>query len=62
LLLEDSFKPFEVLNATVCLFTALRDAHLLNIGIVDLKLENFLVSFVISIKDNKNRDIDGILN
>ncbi|KAI8886246.1 kinase-like protein [Backusella circina FSU 941] len=37
------FKPFEVLQATICLFTALTEAHLLNIGIVDLKLENFLI-------------------
>jgi hypothetical protein len=38
-----SFKPQEVLQASICLFAALTDAHALNIGIVDLKLENFLV-------------------
>ncbi|KAI8646568.1 kinase-like domain-containing protein [Parasitella parasitica] len=38
-----SFKPLEVLQASICLFAALTDAHALNIGIVDLKLENFLI-------------------
>ncbi|CEP17724.1 hypothetical protein [Parasitella parasitica] len=38
-----SFKPQEVLQASICLFAALTDAHALNIGIVDLKLENFLI-------------------
>lgn len=33
----------EVLQASICLFSALSDAHRLGIGIVDLKLENFLV-------------------
>ncbi|GAN09299.1 hypothetical protein MAM1_0257d08824 [Mucor ambiguus] len=40
---ETSFKPQEVLQASICLFAALTDAHALNIGIVDLKLENFLI-------------------
>ncbi|KAL9552981.1 hypothetical protein MBANPS3_003505 [Mucor bainieri] len=40
---ESSFKPQEVLQAAICLFSALTDAHALNIGIVDLKLENFLI-------------------
>ncbi|KAL0144850.1 kinase-like domain-containing protein [Mucor lusitanicus] len=40
---ESSFKPQEVLQASICLFAALTDAHALNIGIVDLKLENFLI-------------------
>ncbi|CAO3610052.1 unnamed protein product [Mucor fragilis] len=43
---DSSFKPQEVLQASICLFAALTDAHALNIGIVDLKLENFLVSAV----------------
>lgn len=37
------FALSEVLQASICLFSALTDAHALNVGIVDLKLENFLV-------------------
>lgn len=42
-ILESTFQPAEVLQASICLFSALADAHELGIGIVDLKLENFLV-------------------
>ncbi|KAI9486887.1 MAG: kinase-like domain-containing protein, partial [Benjaminiella poitrasii] len=38
-----TFQPQEVLQASICLFSALADAHVLGIGIVDLKLENFLI-------------------
>ncbi|KAI7898617.1 kinase-like domain-containing protein [Cokeromyces recurvatus] len=38
-----TFQPQEVLQASICLFSALTDAHALGIGIVDLKLENFLI-------------------
>jgi hypothetical protein len=44
-MLASVFQPQEVLQASICLFSALTDAHALNIGILDLKLENFLVSF-----------------
>ncbi|KAI8333804.1 kinase-like domain-containing protein [Choanephora cucurbitarum] len=40
---ETMLKPQEVLQASICLFSALSDAHNLDIGIVDLKLENFLI-------------------
>ncbi|KAI8971791.1 kinase-like domain-containing protein [Mycotypha africana] len=39
----DLIQPQEVLQAAICLFSTLADAHSLNIGIVDLKLENFLI-------------------
>ncbi|KAI9016492.1 kinase-like domain-containing protein [Phycomyces nitens] len=35
--------PFEVLQIAISLFAALTDAHKLDIGIVDLKLENILI-------------------
>ncbi|KAI8091204.1 kinase-like domain-containing protein [Gilbertella persicaria] len=40
---ETKFHPQEVLQASICLFSALTDAHKLDIGFVDLKLENFLI-------------------
>lgn len=40
---ESIFRPFEAVQAAICLFSALTDAHALGIGIVDLKLENFLI-------------------
>ncbi|KAG2208747.1 hypothetical protein INT47_007846 [Mucor saturninus] len=40
---EAAFQPSEALQASVGLFSALTDAHELGIGIVDLKLENFLI-------------------
>ncbi|OBZ82020.1 Serine/threonine-protein kinase YPK2/YKR2 [Choanephora cucurbitarum] len=43
LITETMLKPQEVLQASICLFSALSDAHNLDIGIVDLKLENFLI-------------------
>ncbi|KAI9357393.1 kinase-like domain-containing protein [Pilaira anomala] len=38
-----AFGFFEVLQAALCLFTALNDIHGHDIGLVDLKLENFLI-------------------
>ncbi|GAA5796975.1 hypothetical protein HPULCUR_002353 [Helicostylum pulchrum] len=38
-----NFFPAEVLTAGICLFSALTDAHAADIGIVDLKLENYLI-------------------
>ncbi|KAI8081061.1 hypothetical protein BDF21DRAFT_451955 [Thamnidium elegans] len=38
-----TFYPGEVLTAGICLFSALSDAHAVDIGIVDLKLENYLI-------------------
>ncbi|KAI8068986.1 kinase-like domain-containing protein [Thamnidium elegans] len=40
---KGTFYPEEVLVAGICLFSALRDAHAADVGIVDLKLENFLI-------------------
>ncbi|KAI8364944.1 kinase-like domain-containing protein [Blakeslea trispora] len=40
---ETIIQPQEVLQASICLFSALADAHNLDIGFVDLKLENFLI-------------------
>ncbi|KAG2237511.1 hypothetical protein INT48_005547 [Thamnidium elegans] len=40
---KGTFYPEEVLAAGVCLFSALKDAHAADVGIVDLKLENFLL-------------------
>lgn len=40
---KEPIQPYEALQASICLFTALSDIHKLNIGIVDLKLENFLI-------------------
>ncbi|KAI8989551.1 hypothetical protein BDB01DRAFT_782307 [Pilobolus umbonatus] len=41
---QSKFLLVEAVQAAICLFSALTDAHRMNIGIVDLKLENFLVS------------------
>ncbi|KAG2234205.1 hypothetical protein INT48_006005 [Thamnidium elegans] len=40
---KGTFNPEEVLAAGVCLFSALKDAHAADVGILDLKLENFLI-------------------
>jgi hypothetical protein len=41
--IDSIFHTYEAIQASICLFSALSDAHALGIGLVDLKLENFLV-------------------
>lgn len=38
------FHPMEIVQIAISLFAALTDAHKLDIGILDLKRENILVS------------------